>query len=58
MAKQQEMSEQELKLRLEHLREEYKLARQGLLGGLVTSGMAIVAFDIHSRYKLGLMGSS
>jgi hypothetical protein len=43
MAKQQEMSEQELKLRLEHLREEYKLARQGLLGGLVTSGMAIVA---------------
>ena len=58
MAKPQEISEQELRLRLEHLREEYKLARQGLFGGLITSGMAIVALTITAGIKIGFMGSS
>ena len=58
MAKQGEMTEQELKLRLEHLREEYKLARQGLFGGLVTSGIAIVGLVVTAGIKLQVMGSS
>lgn len=52
------MSKQEALLRLEHLREEYKLARGGLFGGLATSGMAIIGLTVTAGGKVAALGNS
>jgi hypothetical protein len=49
-------SKQEQLLQLEHLREEYKLARQGLFGGLATSAMSIIFSAVVARTMLPSLG--
>jgi hypothetical protein len=53
---QQRRSKQEQLLQLEHLREEYRPARQGLFGGLVTSAMAIIGLTVTAGMKLASLG--